>query len=335
MQVNGALLALKRGAQFTPDQAGKTPLLAGTSSQLLTQCKNRRPDPMKHMSLVRSCQAFALVLCTTLLLQACSSIPWVYQNSPSLIVWRADDYFDFESQQKTLLQNDLNALLLWHRQEELPLVSRLLQDLQKTAITSPSPDQVCAHFDAAQQRLLALQPPALPMLARTALSLTPAQLANLKQAFDKNNSKWKKEWLDVSPQSLSKKRLQRLKERAERFYGRLSPAQVQLLQEMVAASPFDAQRQQQETQRRQRDVMQTLQRLHSSQASEAQAQRALQALLVRMFEPVNADQAAHNERLRGAACASLSQFHQSTSAEQRAHLLQVLKKYEQDAQNLR
>lgn len=275
-----------------------------------------------------------LLLCFALLLQACSSIQWAYQNSPSLILWQVDDYFDFETQQKTLLQNDLNALLQWHRQEELPLLTKLLQDVQRAASTNPGPEQVCSYFDAAQQRLLALSDQSLPMLARTALSLTPAQLTNLKQAFDKNNSKWKKEWLDASPQRLAKKRLDRLKERAERFYGRLSPEQVSLLQEMVATSPFDAQRQLQENQRRQRDVLQTLARLQNSQTSEAQAQRAVQALMERMFQRPSADHAAHAERLRRAACASLSQFHQGTSTEQRAHLLQVLKKYEQDAQNL-
>lgn len=277
----------------------------------------------------------ACVLCSALFLHACSSVQWVYQNSPSLIIWQADDYFDFESQQKTLLENDLNALLVWHRQEELPLVAKLLQDLQKSAITTPSPDQVCSHFDAAQQRLLALNAQALPMLARTALTLTPTQLAHLKQAFDKQNTKWKKEWIDVSAPALAKKRLQRLKERAERFYGRLSPEQIKQLQETLATSPFDPQRQLQETQKRQRDTLLTLERLHSQQVSEPQAQRALQALLERMFQRPSPEQAAQSERLRRAACASLAQFHQGTSPEQKAHLVQVLKKYEQDAQNLR
>ncbi len=288
---------------------------------------------MKPMSFVPNLGR-GLLLCFALLLQACSSIQWAYQNSPSLILWQVDDYFDFETQQKTLLQNDLNALLQWHRQEELPLLTKLLQDVQRAASTNPGPEQVCSYFDAAQQRLLALSDQSLPMLARTALSLTPAQLTNLKKAFDKNNSKWKKEWLDASPQRLAKKRFDRLKERAERFYGRLSPEQVSLLQEMVATSPFDAQRQLQENQRRQRDVLQTLARLQNSQTSEAQAQRAVQALMERMFQRPSADHAAHAERLRRAACASLSQFHQGTSTDQRAHLLQVLKKYEQDAQNL-
>lgn len=290
------------------------------------------------MSLARTVgQGFCIgwVLCSALLLQACSSVQWVYQNSPSLIIWQADDYFDFESQQKALLENDLNALLAWHRQEELPLVVKLLQDLQQSATTSPSPDQVCSHFDAAQQRLLAISVQALPMLARTALTLTPTQLAHLKQAFDKQNTKWKKEWIDASPQALSKKRLQRLKERTERFYGRLSAEQIRQLQDAVATSAFDAQRQLQETQKSQRDVLQTLERLHSQQVSEPQAQRTLQALLERMFQRPSAEQAAQNERQRRAACASLAQFHQGSSPEQKGHLLQVLKKYEQDAQNLR
>jgi hypothetical protein len=293
------------------------------------------PKHSRHERRVDSRLGAVLMLVCALLLQGCSSVAWVYQNSPSLIVWQADDYFDFEAQQKTLLQNDLTALLQWHRQEELPLVTKLLQDVQKSANTNPSPEQVCAYFDAAQQRLLALSDQALPMLARTAVSLTPVQLSRLKQAFDKNNNKWKKEWIDATPQGLAKKRLERLKERTERFYGRLSAEQVQLLKETVAASPFDAQRQLQDTQRRQRDVLQTLARLQSTQASEPETQRALQSLLERMFSRPNADHAAHSERLRRAACASLSQFHRGASTEQRQHLLQALKKYEQDAQNLR
>mgnify|MGYP000627303891 FL=1 len=61
--------------------------------------------------------ALALAL---ILLVGCSN-QMAYNHFDWLVSWYVDDYVELNNQQEEKLQAGLNSLLVWHRQDELPV----------------------------------------------------------------------------------------------------------------------------------------------------------------------------------------------------------------------
>lgn len=272
-----------------------------------------------------------LLLAVAMAMAGCSSIRLAYSNAPSLLTWWLDGYLDFDSAQSTRLRADLSTLHAWHRTEELPQLVAMLRDMQASAVGTFSADDTCRLSDAVQARLLSLTYRALPTAAAIATSLKPAQIDHLQATFDKRNQEWREEWLEGSSVERKQRRLSKLVDRMEDWYGTLSEEQVALLEQQIAASPFDPMRQFRETLRRQQDTLQTLRTVQQRAMDEAQAQAALSALVARNLKSPDAQFEAYTDTLRRAGCASIARFHASTTKSQRANLQQTLKSYETEA----
>jgi len=61
-----------------------------------------------------------IVFVMSALIAGCSAMRVVYRQADTILAWRADDYFDFNSQQKHDFHERLERLLEWHRYEQLP-----------------------------------------------------------------------------------------------------------------------------------------------------------------------------------------------------------------------
>jgi hypothetical protein len=284
--------------------------------------------------LSKSARIITVVL-TALLLQACSAIRLVYNQAPELLYWQLDGYVDFTSAQTPRVRDELAALMLWHRQEQMPRYAQTLAQaqalLQSTAPVQP--DQVCAVLQGFQATLPAFTERFATGSAWLPASMTPAQFTKLQAKWAEGDTEFREEWLDADPKEVFDRRLTRFVERSETFYGRLSPAQRELLKEHVAASPFDPSIAWAERQRRQQDLLAAV---RQSAAADSDAQRAapLTAWANRALQPPEPAARAHLQANLRHACVGIARLHNSTTEAQRTRALGVLKNYERDALEL-
>lgn len=267
-------------------------------------------------------------------LPGCSTVKLGYQTAPELGYWWLDSYLDFNDAQSQQVRAELAALQTWHRQAELPLYASALDKLQRIAPANVNTAQVCSLIDELRPRLQVLLDRLEPGIAALAPTLAPAQLEHLARQFDKRQQKWHEAWLAGTTQERQTRRLTRLIERAEGFYGRLEDVQIGVLRASVVNSVFDASLGDRESQRRYRDTLQTLRQLQGSGVSSAQVQTQVHALLERSLRSPELDYRNYADRLNQENCATLAALHNSTNAAQRRQLAETLKDYATDARTL-
>ena len=242
-----------------------------------------------------------------------------------------DSYLDFDKAQARRVSAELKALHRWHRSEELPLVADLLQEAQTTALLNPSGPRLCALYDSLRERSEALLQHTLPSAAGVAPSFKPEQLTALSKAYEKSNRKMREEWQDARAQGMELRTRKSL-ERMEDLYGKLSAEQTQTFKGAMAQTGFDEKRYFEEVQARQQAVLQTLERLRGADAPSAQS--ALADLAQRYYQSANPAYRQHHAQMTANTCVAFATLHAQTNAEQRKHMVRVLKGYENDMRSL-
>ncbi len=263
-------------------------------------------------------------------LSGCNAVRLGYNNAPDLTYWWLDGYFDFDGPQSTRLRNDLHALQDWHRKEELPPLATTLKNLQAAAPQDVTAAQVCQLSQYVEERIQTTLDRAAPTAVALGPTLSSAQLEHLARALDKRNREWREEWMDGSPEERAERRLKKLVERAEGFYGRITEVQRKQLQAQLEASAFDASVQYREVLRRQQDTLQTLRALRNGNATEIHTQAEVRALVARSLQSPDPAFRQYTDRVRSQACEAIAAFHNRTSASQRLRLQDTLKGYEGD-----
>jgi hypothetical protein len=265
-----------------------------------------------------------------LLLQGCSSIRLVYNNSPDLSYWGLDSYVDLDDSQATRVRAALPQLLAWHRSHELPLTADLLNKLQSLVAAPTTPALACSAYKQIHAHLQPLIGQAAPLANEIAGTLSAAQLQHIEQRLRKNNQDYQAKWGQGSPQELSERRFKAGVERYENLYGTLEDAQRAALRDSIATSFYDFDHSFAERLRRQKDLLQTL-KLVSNGPGPANLS-TVQALIQRLVEPVSQD--AYNERLKQENCATFAVVHNAATPGQRERAVRRLAAYERDAREL-
>ena len=267
------------------------------------------------------------VIGLALALGGCSAVRLGYSAAPDLMYLWLDSYLDFDHPQARRINAELKVLHRWHRSEELPLVADLLQEAQTMALQNPTGPRLCAMYESVRDRSEALLQRALPTAGALAPGLKPEQLSTLAKAYEKSNRKMREEWQDARAQGVDYRTRKSL-ERLEDLYGKLSPDQTRTFKEAMAQTGFDEKRYFEEVQARQQAVLQTLERLRGADISIANG--ALAELAQRYYESANPAYRQHHEQMTTNTCAAFAKLHAQTSAEQRKHMVRVLKGYEND-----
>ena len=275
---------------------------------------------------------FALgITCIALALGGCSAARLGYSAAPDLMYLWLDSYLDFDNAQARRVSAELKLLHRWHRSEELPLVADLLQEAQTLALQNPDGPRFCGLYASVMQRSDALTQRAIPAAAAVVPSFKPEQLTALAKTYEKNNRKMREEWQDARAQGMELRTRKSL-ERMEDLYGRLSAEQTQNFKEAMAQTGFDEKRYFEEVQARQHSVLQTLERLRGANAPSAQS--ALADLAQRYYQSANPAYRQYHDQMTVNTCAAFAKLHAQTSAEQRKHMVRVLKGYENDVRAL-
>ncbi len=259
-------------------------------------------------------------------LGACSAIRLAYNNLPEVSYWWLDGYFDFDSTQTPKVRDELAQLLAWHRQNELPKVITLLQEAQSLAPGEVTAAQACSIADQIRERLLAV--------TELALSLSESQLQQLERKYAKNNTEYRKDWLDRTPAQVHEKRYDQFLDRAEDFYGRLTAEQRDLLKQQVAQSVFDPQLADTERRKRQQEALALLRGFSITKPSPAEARAALHAYVQRIAEPPPGPWRDQQQALLQEGCRNTAAMHNITSASQREQAVRRLQAYQSDLRQL-
>ena len=181
----------------------------------------------------------------SLVLVGCSALRLAYNQAPSLLYWWLDGYMDFTSAQSTQARQDIDTFLAWHRSNELPTYARQLQQWQALATQDITPAQACTQFEAVRAAVQRASERGLEPLTRLGQQLDREQMAHLQRHQDKGNESFAEEYLEGSPEERLDRRVDQAVSRSEMLYGRLSPAQRELVRKGLQQSPWDAQKTQQ------------------------------------------------------------------------------------------
>ncbi|KJZ33243.1 DUF6279 family lipoprotein [Pseudomonas fluorescens] len=171
---------------------------------------------------------FATLIILVLALGACSRMGLAYRNLDVIIPWTLNDYLDMNSEQKGWFNERLKEHLSWHCTTQLPGYLDWLDRLQTMVETNQVTD---AALQARTQEAKAA-------IAQTAREITPSaiellqglddkQVAEMNDAFAKDQRKRQEEYLKPSLDQQIKQRAARMEKRLDDWLGPLSPTQQQ------------------------------------------------------------------------------------------------------------
>ncbi len=175
-----------------------------------------------------------LVLAALAGLTACGTVKLGYQQGDRLVYWWADRYFDIQDGQADAARGAIARFFAWHRREQLPRIAELLErardDLQQPVTAAQIRDYQNAYFAlgrAAFER-------ARPDIAELLLTVTPAQIAHVRQRFDTVNATYRQRYLQHDGDDRSRERFKRVMDNARLVYGSFSRAQEDAIRPAIA-----------------------------------------------------------------------------------------------------
>ncbi|MHC8315580.1 DUF6279 family lipoprotein [Pseudomonas sp. LB3P31] len=170
----------------------------------------------------------AVLITLCLALGGCSRVGLAYRNLDVIIPWTLSDYLDMNGEQKGWFNERLKEHLSWHCTTQLPGYLDWLDRMQVMVENNQVTD---AALQARTQE-------AKEAIAQTAREITPSaiellqglddkQVAEMNEAFAKDQRKRQAEYLKPSLDQQIKDRAQRMEKRLDDWLGPLSATQKQ------------------------------------------------------------------------------------------------------------
>jgi signal transduction histidine kinase len=274
----------------------------------------------------------------SVILTGCSAVRLGYNNLPDIASWWLDSYIDFTDTQGPQAKVALQKLQTWHRKEELPAIAELLVQAQTLAPQNITPEQACKIWEAAQVRIESFVQESSRLAAPVVSQLSAKQLKHLEKEWASRNEDWKKKWLQGTPDSRIKKRVDLAAERFNSFYGDLNLEQRQVLKQQFLQSTWTPEASYQLRLKRQQEQLTALQAMSSEITKPAmplaQVEKSLQSLILQSVRPKDAGDLSKQLQLEQQACQNLAQIHNTMSSAQRLKAQRKLKDYETDVREL-
>ncbi|MEI6551251.1 MAG: DUF6279 family lipoprotein [Betaproteobacteria bacterium] len=282
--------------------------------------------------------ASVVAVSMSVILTGCSAIRLGYNKLPEIASWWLDSYIDFTDSQGPQAKVALQKLQTWHRKEELPAIAELLVQAQTLAPQNITPEQACKVWESAQVRIESLIQESSRLAAPVVSQLSAKQLKHLEKEWASRNEDWKKNWLQGTPDTRIKKRVDLAAERFNSFYGDLNAEQRQLLKQQFLQSAWTPEWGYQQRVKRQQEQLTALQAMSSEITKPAmplaQVEKALEALMLHSVRPRDTSDLSKQLLLEQQACQNLAQLHNTMSPAQRLKAQRKLKDYETDVREL-
>jgi len=274
----------------------------------------------------------------SVILTGCSAVRLGYNNLPDIASWWLDGYIDFSDTQGPQAKAALQKLQTWHRKEELTAIAELLVQAQTLAPQNITPEQACKIWEGAQVRIESFIQESSRLAAPVVSQLSAKQFKHLEKEWATRNEDWKKQWVQGTPDSRIKKRVDLAAERFNSFYGDLNLEQRQVLKQQFLQSTWSPEASYQRRLKRQQEQLIALQAMSSEITKPAmplpQVEKALQSLILQSVRPKDAGDLSKQLQLEQQACQNLAQLHNTMSPAQRLKAQRKLKDYETDVREL-
>jgi len=274
----------------------------------------------------------------SVILTGCSAVRLGYNNLPDIASWWLDSYIDFSDTQGPQAKAALQKLQTWHRKEELPAIADLLVQAQTLAPQNITPEQACKIWEGAQVRVESFIQESSRLAAPVVSQLSAKQFKHLEKEWASRNEDWKKQWVQGTPDSRIKKRVDLAAERFNSFYGDLNLEQRQVLKQQFLQSTWSPEASYQRRLKRQQEQLIALQAMSSEITKPAmplpQVEKALQSLILQSVRPKDAGELSKQLQLEQQVCQNLAQLHNTMSPAQRLKAQRKLKDYETDVREL-
>ncbi|MAC36742.1 MAG: hypothetical protein CME47_04595 [Halieaceae bacterium] len=188
----------------------------------------------QHRRPLGNCWALIGCVLIAAILSGCSATQVIYNRADILIRWYLDDYVTFDPEQQAQFDARLDALLDWHRQEELPEYVLLLDDALLILDNDVSLAATRSMAEGIESAAIRLQDRFLELLLSTGENLTSAQRADFIDALLEKQEAFETDRLARSDAEYRDDLGQRFDKQLGRYLGRLTDEQARRLQEGVA-----------------------------------------------------------------------------------------------------
>ncbi|UZE13520.1 DUF6279 family lipoprotein [Pseudomonas sp. B21-053] len=170
----------------------------------------------------------ALLVTITLALGACSRVGLAYRNLDVIIPWTLSDYLDMNGEQKGWFNERLKEHLSWHCTTQLPGYLDWLDRLQAMVETNQVTDEALkARTQEAKQAIAQTAKEITPSAIELLQGLNDQQVAEMNDAFAKDQRKRQEDYLKPPLDQQIKDRGERMDKRLNDWLGPLSPTQQQ------------------------------------------------------------------------------------------------------------
>ncbi|MEJ7807458.1 MAG: DUF6279 family lipoprotein [Telluria sp.] len=223
------------------------------------------------------------LLTVMVVLAACSSVKFAYNQGDTLLYWFVDAYVDLDSEQAGLVKEDIGQLIKWHRKTQLRDYSQFLTKAQTQLAGNITQADLKADYKDIKSRTETLAYKALPELTDLALSVKPEQIANIEEKFRKNNDTYRKKFVAIDNDKKQKQRYKKSMEQFELWFGNFSSEQEAILRKASDARPLDNQVWLDERIIRQKKIIAVLREIQSKKLGKEATSALLNGLLKDIF----------------------------------------------------
>jgi hypothetical protein len=167
----------------------------------------------------------------------CTALRLGYRQADTILAWRADDYLNFDPEQKHDFRARLDRILYWHRYEQLPEYAVFVNTAVKKGQAGLTREDIKWFVDGVKSRYRVIIDHGIDDAVEVLATVKPDQIVTLQKQWDKDNRKFVGEReLNGTPAERKRARIKRtLKEIAD-WTGSLSneqEAQIATLSEAV------------------------------------------------------------------------------------------------------
>ena len=288
------------------------------------------------MSLSKPFQTIKItaICCLVLLITACSTVRFAYNQGDTLVRWWIDDHIGLTAEQEVITRELLEQQFWWHRTEQLADVSKTLEQLRGQLKRPLSTDEVRQFSDDLKKFIYAIAKKTTPDAAKIFVTLQSNQIEAMQKRMQRGNEKFAKEWLPPGLEKQNKVRADKVIDRVEWLFGSINKEQAEKIRQHINNHPLDMNMVYQERLRRQSDLIKIVKSIQQNKLNQQQAEELLTVYLKNFEYGTTKEQQAFGKR-RSAIGVQLSSFiTQIMNDEQRKYASSRVETWALDVQEL-